>query len=99
MKTTVEETKWIEGTNIWKSGFHVSAFPAISRMSGLVEVLDVHWIDDKRILMFTLRNLDRTGTLFGPDGLLGSKVEKYQLSEQPLVVELQHYNPYMGMRR
>lgn len=92
-------TQWIEGSNIWKSGFHISAFPSISRLSGLVEVLDVHWIEDKMILMLTLRNLDRTGTLFGQGGLLGSRVGKYQISDQPLIVDIYNRQPYMGMRR
>jgi hypothetical protein len=97
----VEDTnnRWIEGSNIWKSGFHLNAFQSISRLSGLVEVLDVHWVEDKMVLMFTLRNLDRTGSLFGPGGLLGSRVEKYQISEQSLIMDIHKSSPFMGIRR
>ena len=90
---------WIVGPNIWKSGFHITALSALPRLSGLVEVLDANWIEDKMVLMLTLRNLDRTGTLFGQGGLLGSRVEGYALSDQPLIVDVQKDNPYMNMRR
>lgn len=98
-KMDITDQGWIEGTNIWKSGFHISAFSALTRLSGLVEVLDAHWIEEKMVLMLTLRNLDRTGTLFGQGGLLGSRVESYKLSDQPLIVDVQRDNPYMNMRR
>jgi hypothetical protein len=97
----VESTdrQWIVGTDLWRAGFHISALSAISRLSGLVEILDAHWIPEKMVLMFTLKSLDQTGTLFGPGGLLGSRVEKFQITDQPLIVDLQKENPYMNMRR
>lgn len=95
----INDREWIAGTNIWRAGFHISALGAISRLSGLVDILDAHWIPDKMVLMLTLENLDRTNTLFGPGGLLGSRVDKYQLTDQPLIVDVHEGQSYMGMRR
>ena len=76
----------VEGPDLWRVGFSYGALFAIRYLSGLVEICDTYC--DHTGVYFTLRNLDKTNTLFHTGVLRGTKLDSARLTEQPILVEL-----------
>ena len=76
----------IEGPDLWRVGFSYGVLFAIRYLSGLVEICDTYC--DRTGVYFTLRNLDKTHTLFHTGVLRGTKIASARLTEQPILVEL-----------
>ena len=85
---------WILDTDLWRSGFELGSIElisgkeeVISRMSGLVEVLECVYEAKDDAVVFVVRNKDATKTLFHSDGgLCGVAINGYKPPTQGLVV-------------
>lgn len=86
MSDTELKNMSIEGPDLWRAGFSYGALFAIRYLSGLVEICDTYC--DHTGVYFTLRNLDKTNTLFHTGVLKGTKIDSARLTEQPILVEL-----------
>jgi hypothetical protein len=86
MKTTQgKATEWLSGNGLWRVGFTREAIPLITLMSGLVEVVDTFWQTEDKVLVFIVRNLDTTGTLFKQGVLRANPILKYKPIHQPVL--------------
>lgn len=80
---------WIIGPNMWRAGFVLDSLELISRMSGLVDVLECVWEDNDNALVFIVKNT--SGEMFkGEGGLCGVPVNGYRLPTQGLLVTATH---------
>lgn len=75
---------------MWQAGFTLPALPMITRMSGLVDILDIHWEPKNNVLIFTV--ISKSRELFKPDltqdALRGNPVIAVTLKRSPLLVDL-----------
>lgn len=55
-------------------------------MSGLVDILDVVWVDQNDALMFVVRTTDVNGTIFRSGALRGDSISRHWASGQSLLV-------------
>ena len=84
-----ESPKWISGPDLWRAGFTYQALSLISWMNGLVEVLAVEY-DGQGGVLFYVRSIDKTRTLFRAGSLRANPVFKFRKPPQPLMVEAKH---------
>lgn len=71
----------------WKVGFHIRSLQMISAMSGLVEVYETYLMHDEEVVIFVVRNIDRTDSLFKQQGgLVAAKVNEYVPVDQSILV-------------
>jgi hypothetical protein len=77
---------WISGQGLWRVGFRRPAWPLINLMSGLVDIVDTIWDKDGETMVFIVRNLDVSGTLFRQGVLRANPIIKYRPGNQPVYV-------------
>ncbi len=78
---------WVSKENLWRVGFCGDSLELMTWLSGLVTIHETVWNQDEHVLIFIVTNTDRTGTLFRSGGLAASKIYKYRLPIQPLLVD------------
>jgi hypothetical protein len=82
------QVNWIGGRDLWRVGFFANAIQLITNLSGLVEVLEVIWQEEDQVLVFIIRNKDRSGRLFRMvGGLEANPIFKYRVPDQGIAVE------------
>ena len=54
---------------------------------GLVDIKDIYWLHDERVLIFVVESLDRTHSLFRSEGLTAKKVGGHMPTGQPIMVK------------
>jgi len=77
--------EWLSGQGLWRVGFTQEALPLINLMSGLVDVHEIIWDDQYKLLVFIVSNLDQTGVLFKRGVLRANPILRYQKSDQPVL--------------
>ena len=88
MSTEGVQVNWIGGRDLWRVGFYMNAIPLINNLSGLVEILETIWDEKEQVLVFIVRNKDRSGRLFKVQGgLAANPILKYRVPDQGIVVE------------
>jgi len=84
----IPESDWVIEPYLWRVGFHSSALPIISLLSGLVDILLTVYDESDDALVFIVRSLDQSGTLFNVEGgLRATKIDRYKDVEQDLMVQ------------
>ena len=72
--------------NVWQAGFTLRALSMITRMSGLVDILDIYWNAEDQVVIFTVRR--KSEKLFQQDSLRGNYVPKATLASSPILIDL-----------
>lgn len=76
--------------NLWHVGFKATSLELIRFMSGLVEIVEVVWIEKDQALILIVQDKDRTKTIFRTGGLAGTPIPAYRSPGQPLAVPSNH---------
>lgn len=77
---------WVRKPDLWRINFHYNSLELITWLSGLVDVLEVVWLEEPGALSMVVRNRDRSGILFETGRLSAVKIKKFKTSEQALAV-------------
>jgi hypothetical protein len=80
-------SEWIAGEGLWRVGFTLQGLPLIQLMSGLVEILETAFVPGENAVVFIVRPMDVTGTIFRKGSLKATPIQRYRLLEQPLIVQ------------
>ena len=72
--------------HLWQAGFTLPALSQITHMSGLVDIVGVHWEPEPGVLIFTVDR--KFEYLFRQGSLRGNYVGAAKLVKQPLLVDL-----------
>ena len=82
-----EEPAWsLTGDGLWSVGFTLSSLHLMQWLSGLVDVHEAIWIEDKDLLVFLVTNLDKTNLLFKGGRLVAAPLDRARPSGQGLAV-------------
>lgn len=78
---------WIFGDRLWSVGFTEKGLPLVTLMSGLVEIYDTFWDRSQKVLVFIVRSLDSSGTLFTNGTLRATPLEGYKKRDQSVLAQ------------
>jgi len=82
----IKKDEYVGGPNLWRAGFAYCGLEGIRILSGLIDVIDVIWVDQNDALFFVVRDKDKTQTVFRGGMLRGDKIHRFQSNSQPLLV-------------
>lgn len=89
----IDPELWFEGQNLWRVGFHLDSLPLMQFMSGMVEIKLTAYDHANDVLVFVVRCMDKTGSLFRTGYLKANSVFRYREIDQPLLVESKKTHP------
>ena len=81
-----QDKTWVTDAKLWRVGFHITSLNAISWLSGITQVLDIHWLEHQDALVFVVKNCDRSDILFKKGYLKAAMVENYKPTNQSILV-------------